>query len=148
MEPDRFQQNQKFYIIGLVCLLIGMALFGTSAYILPRVAFGLNYKIPAFIFDWTHWVRVAYGVSEKSAGWLIFGIFSLLGFLFSIVTHILSNHIDKQIYAIEEPEKTVVTVMKPNTAMKESGPLVLRMILIIACIFIITKIFHWVISAQ
>ena len=148
MEPDRFQQNQKFYIIGLVCLLISMALFATGAYILPRVAFGLNYNIPAFMFDWTNLVQAAYGVSEKSAGWFIYGLFFLLGFLFSIVTYVLSNHIDNQIYAIEEPEKTAVTVTKPNTAMTESGPLVLRVILIIAFIFIIAKIFHWVISAQ
>lgn len=148
MEPDRYQINQKFYIIGLVCLLFSMVLFGMGAYILPRVAFGLNYTIPAFIFEWTNLVQIAYGLSEKSAGWLIFSLFFLLGFLFAIVTYVLSNRIDTEIYSVEEEPLEVVEVKKPNTELKgsESGPLVLRIILMIAFIFIMAKVFHWVIT--
>ena len=147
MEPDRYQHNHKFYIIGLVCLIVSMALFGTAAYLLPRVAFGLVYTIPDFIFEWTNLVQIAYGLSDKSAGWVIFFLFFLLGFLFSMVTYFMSNRIDNEIFA-EEPEVVVEKVKKPHREEKETGPLVLRILLLVGFIFIVAKFFQWAISTH
>lgn len=143
MEPDRYEQNHTFYIIGLICLIVSMTLFGTGAYLLPRTVFGLNYNIPDFIFQWTALIQVAYGMSDKSAGWLVLFIFFLLGFLFSSVTYVVSNRIDSEIYAIK-PEKK--SGKKLNMEIKETGPLVLKVLLIIIFVFIVAKVSHWAIS--
>ena len=145
MEPDRYQQNQKHYIVGLASLLISMTLFGLSAYIFPRVAFGLVYRLPDFIFNWINLVHIAYNVSEKTAGWLVLCIFFLLGLLFALITYVLSNHIDNQIYAIETPSEMDETI-KPINEFKETGPLVLKILLIVIFIFVIAKVLLWAIS--
>lgn len=143
MEPDRFQHNQKMYIIGLTSLLISMMLFGLGAFILPRVVFGIAYNIPAFIFDWTNLIQVVYGLSEKAAGWIILLVVFLAGFFFSIVTYVVSHRIDSEIYHIE-PEP--VTEKKPAKEIRETVLLVIKVLIIIAVIFLATKLFLWMIS--
>lgn len=147
MEPDRYQQNQKFYIIGLICLLLSMVFFAVGAYIFPYVAFGLIYNLPAFIFDWTDSIQAAYAVSEKRAGWLILMSFFLLGAVFAVVTYILSNRMDKEIYAAEEVDADVEKVeeKKPVKEVQETGPKVLKILLIIVGLFIVAKFFQWAI---
>jgi len=147
MEPDRFQQNKKYYIVGLACLIMSMTLFGIGAYILPHVAFGMVYTIPDFIFEWTNLIQVAYGLSEKSSGWLVLLIFLVFGFLFSLVTYILSNRIDNEIYATEEPD-AVVEEKKPIKGGSETGPLVLKIVLILGFIYIVSKFFQWAIASH
>lgn len=146
MEPDRYQQNQRFYITGLVCLISSMVFFGVGAYIFPHVAFGLTYNLPGFVFEWVNLIQSAYDVSEKTAGWFIFLIFFVLGLLFSLVTYIASRHIDNEIYAIEEPE--VVDEKKQQKNMRETGPFILKILLLIGVIFLIAELIHWVISSR
>ena len=144
MEPDRYEQNHKFYIAGLACLVISMALFGFGAYIFPRVVFGLNYGIPDVIFNWITLVHIAYGMTEKQAGWLVLFVFFLFGFLFSFITYLLSSQIEKEIYAVEQPEQ--VEVKPPRKTNQETGPLVLKMLMIVGLIFVVAKLFQWAIS--
>lgn len=146
MEPDRYEQNHKFYIAGLVCLIISMFLFGLGAYILPRIAFGLNYNIPNLIFYWITLVHLAYDITEHMAGWLILLLLFLMGFLFSIITYLFSNHIETKIYAKEEVER--VEIEKVPETSKETGPLVLKIIIIVGIVFVIAKIFQWAISTN
>ncbi len=146
MEPDRYQLNQKYYVVGLVCLVISMLLFGIGAYILPYIAFGLSYNIPDFIYSWITIVQEAYGVSEKSAGWLIVLAFFGLGFVAAIVTYVTSKRIDNEIYATEEPEKEVEE-NKPAPKASETGPFVLKIALILGLVFIVAELFRWTISS-
>lgn len=144
MEPDRFQYSPRIYIIGLICMIISMALFGLGAYIFPNIAFGLIYRIPNFIFEWINLIQVAYELTEKNAGWLVLVIIFFLGFVASIITYAVSNRIDNGIYAIE-PEKVE---LKPSTTEKETGPLILKIAFILGIVFISTKIFQWVITIR
>jgi len=143
MEPDRFQHSPKVYIIGLVCMIISMALFGFGAYIFPRIAFHFMYRIPDFIFEWINFVQIAYDLNEKNAGWLILIIIFSLGLIASIITYAVSNRIENEIYSIE-PQK--LDEQKPSKEWKEAGPLILKIVLILVVVFLSAKLFHWVIS--
>ena len=149
MEPDRFQHSPKIYIIGMVCMLTSMVLFGLGAYILPNVAFDLVYQIPDFIYTWINLVQIAYGLNEKNAGWLILIIIFLLGSVSSIITYAVSNHIESKIYDIK-PEKVDEqnVAMKTSKEWRESGPLVLKIIFILGFVFVFAKLFHWAISIK
>lgn len=149
MEPDRFQHSPKIYIIGMICMIISMVLFSLGAYILPRIAFDLVYKIPDFIFTWTNLIQIAYGLNEKKAAWLILIIIFLLGLIASIITYAVSNRIENQIYAIE-PDRVdeQEASEKATKEWREIGPLVLKIIFILGVVFVVSKLFHWAISIQ
>ncbi len=143
MEPDRYQHSPKVYIIGMVCMIVSMGLFGLGAYILPNVIFGLIYSIPDFIFDWTNLVQIAYGLNEKKAGWLVLAIIFLLGFLASIVTYAVSNRLDNEIYDIQTDKTDDEDI---SEKWKDTGPLILKIIFILVLVFTIAKLFQWAIS--
>lgn len=147
MEPDRYEQNHTGYIVGLVCLVVSLTLFGMGAYILPRIAFGWYYNIPGFIFEWISITQIAYSLSEKAAGWLILGVFFVLAFIFAGITYVTSNKIETQIYAVDEP---VIEVKKETSKkeIKETGPLVLKILLLVGFIFTVAKMFQWAISTS
>lgn len=145
MEPDRYEQNHAAYIVGLVCLVISLALFGMGAYILPKIAFGWYYNIPGFIFDWISLTQIAYSLSEKAAGWFVLCVFFAFAFIFAGVTYVTSNKIETQIYAAEEPEIEIKKSRSKNE-IKDTGPLVLKIIFLIGFIFIVAKMFQWAIS--
>lgn len=145
MEPDRYEQNHAAYIVGLVCLVISLALFGLGAYILPKIAFGWHYNIPGFIFDWISITQIAYSLSEKAAGWLVLCVFFAFAFIFAGVTYVTSNKIETQIYAAEEPEIEIKN-SRSKKEIKDTGPLVLKIIFLIGFIFIVAKMFQWAIS--
>jgi len=149
MEPDRFQHSPKVYIIGMICMLISMVLFGLGAYILPKIAFNLVYNIPDFIYTWSNLIQIAYGLNEKKAGWLILTVIFLLGVIASIVTYAVSNRIENQIYFIE-PDKIDEHQVSGETGKewRETGPLVLKILLILVLVFVISKLFQWAISIQ
>ena len=143
MEPDRFQHSPKVYTLGLVCMIISMAFFGLAAYIFPRIAFDFIYNIPDFIFYLIDLIQTAYNLNEKKAGWLILVIIFLLGLIASIIAYSVSNRIETEIYAIE-PEK--IDEQEKSEQLKETGPLVLKILLIVGLVFVVAKIFQWAIS--
>ena len=145
MEPDRFQHSPTVYTIGLISMISSMALFGLGAYALPNIAFGLTYRIPEFIFYWINLIHLAYGFTEKKAGLLVLMIIFALGFIASVITYAVSNRIESEMYAIK-----VETVNDKNTSKewRESGPLILKIVLIMILIFISAKLFQWAISIQ
>ena len=145
MEPDRFQHNPKVYIIGLLCMIISMALFGLGAYALPNLAFGLNYSIPSIIYNWMSWIHIAYDLTEKQAGWLVLLVIFILGFVASIVTYAISNRIETEMYSIEPAREEV---HQKSKQWREVGPLVLKISFILAIIFISAKLFQWVLTIQ
>ena len=143
MEPDRFQHNPKVYIIGLLCMIASMLLFGLGVYTLPKIAFGFTYRIPETVYNWISWVHIAYDITEKKAGWIVLMIIFILGLASSIVTYSISNRIETEMYAIK-PE--IEHARTKSNKWKETGPLVLKMLFILAIVFTSTKLFHWVIT--
>ncbi|MDA9272196.1 hypothetical protein N9Q05_02315 [bacterium] len=140
MEPDRFQQNQVHYIVGLVCLVASLSLFAFCAYTLPYLMFSWHYTIPEFVLEWNNTLTVNYQFSTTAASWILFLGFFFPALIFAIIADVLSNHIDNEIHGIE-PTKTVI-----DPHLKESSNLALRIILIMILVFVAAELFQWIIS--
>lgn len=140
MEPDRYQQNKTYYIIGFVCLILSLMFFGLGIYLLPYVAFGWIYSIPNSIFDRIHFIETTYGFSMKAASWLLLLADFLGCFFLALVTYVTSNRIENEILGIAvEP----VEVKKET---KESYLFILTILLTVGLIFLVAMLFQWVIS--
>lgn len=146
MEPDRFLQNQKSYIIGIVCLVVSLGMFAFSLYVFPFLIFGWHYGIPSFLSIWMISLQDYYHLSETAASWLIFlGLF-LAGVFLAIIADVLSNQIDNQIYGIS-PDKSVKKVKKPNPSNTETKGLVFKLLIIMLLVFFVAEFFQWAISS-
>ncbi len=144
MDRERFQQHEVHFVMGMVCLCIGLSLFALSFYILPNFAFGWRYELPSFIPMWKNILQETYKLSENSAAWFIFlGLF-FPALLLVVIADILSHRIEKKVYHIED------NVTKKRSAVKntESNRLIIKMIGIIVLVFITAQFFQWIISTS
>ena len=142
MEPDRYQQNKVYYVIGMIFLVLSLFYLGVGLYVLPYLIFGVYYSIPPTIFDRINYVQMTYDLTEKQASWLIVCIIFFVGFMCALVTYFTSNQIDNEIFGVS-PKPVEVKKEK-----KESGSLMLKIILIVSFVFIVTKLFQWAISSS
>ena len=145
MEPDRFQQNHKYYIIGIICLVFGLGMFALSVYILHYLAFDWHYTVPDFIVSWRAWLQNTYDASQTAGSWLVFLILFIPAIVLIIVADILSNRIDNQIYGITD--KPAHNKRRSDLSdRRESKSLTLRIIVIIILVFIAAEFFQWAIT--
>jgi hypothetical protein len=69
-----------------------------------------------------------------------------LAFVCAGITFVTSNQIETQIYAVEKP--SVAHKHSSKKEIKETGPLVLKIIFIVGFVFVIAKVFQWAISTN
>ena len=141
MEPDRYQQNKLYYIIGMIFLVLSLYFLCLGTYILPHILLGMNYSIPDAVYERINYVETVYNVSNKHASWIILSAVYFMGIMCAFVTYFTSNEIDNKIYGI----KSEPVEVKEET--KESGTLVLKIVFIIGLVFIVAKLFQWAISS-
>lgn len=145
MDRERFQQHEVHFIIGMVCLCVGLSLFALSFYILPNFAFGWRYELPAFIPMWINVLQETYKLSANASAWFIFlGLF-LPALLLVVVADVLSHRIEKKVYHIEEEK---LTKKRPTVKDTESNRLIIKMIGIIVLVFVTAQFFQWIISTS
>ena len=142
MEPDRYQQNKVYYIIGMIFLVLSLFYFGVGLYVLPHVLFGIYYSIPPAVYERINYVQMTYDLTAKQASWLIVSLIFFFFFLCALVTYFTSNQIDNEIFGVK-PEP-----VKEKKENKESDSLMLKIILIVVFVFIVTKLFQWAISSN
>ncbi len=104
MEYDRYQQNSKLFVIGIICLLLSLALFAFGFYILPYIVWNWHYDVPGFVLTWREWFKEEYNYSEKGAALLVFSLFIMPAIACGYISQRISNYIDNQIYGIGSPE--------------------------------------------
>lgn len=147
MDADRFEKNKKFFIVGIVCLVLGIILFMLSFYTFPNLIFNWRYEVPTFITLLSSYLQVTYHLKYTAAGWLVFlGIFGFSIIMF-IIADIMSNKIDdklyKEYYANNESSKVKKNAVENE---QESRTLVFKIILIIILVFIASQLFQWAIT--
>lgn len=143
MEPDRYQENHQYYIVGIICLVFGLSLFALSIYILPFLAFDWHYVVPDFIISWLSWFQFTYKSSNAAASWLVFLILFIPSLVLIIIADILSNRIDNQIYGIT-PQTEQKRIEESDD--KESNRLIITIVAIIVLVFIAAEFFQWFIT--
>lgn len=147
MEADRFGMNRKYFIIGIICLCLGIFLFVFSFYTFPFLVFNWHYKVPEYLSMFYSYLQLTYSLESGAAGWLIFlGLF-FPSIVFFIVADILSNKIDGEIYRdYVENEASAKSEKRLKVGESESKGLVLKIIMIIILVFIASEFFQWAIS--
>lgn len=152
MEPDRYQQNKAVYLIGLGCLITSLLLFGACIYTFPYVAFGWSSNIPHPIFDvFVEFFQNTYGMDARKATWLFWWIMVFFAIILAFITNTTSHQLDNQVLAKELEEDEVATEQKTRKKVEEHSETVrfsLTIFLIIVFIFLVAKMFQWVISTN
>lgn len=144
MEQDRFSSNSKLYILGMICLVLCLGLFFFSLYILPYLAWGLNYNVPAIILDLLSSLQDDYNYSvgaSKVIAWLIFFVPSMIT---GLISYFVSNYIDNNLYKSElntKEEQETPPSKQIGKEIRESAGFGLKilglMILIVLVIFLL-----------
>jgi hypothetical protein len=136
MEYDRFASNSKLYVLGMICLIVCLALFFFSLFILPYLIWGLNYDIPVFIMSFLYYLQDEYEYSigaSKIIVWLAFFVPCLItGIISEFVSNFIDSNIDK-----EDIQKHVVTEKKISGQVKESVQFGLKILSLMIVIIIL-----------
>ncbi|WP_133127342.1 hypothetical protein [Legionella nagasakiensis] len=142
MEQDRYQQNHWTYIIGMICLVVGMTLFAFSAYIFPFLILKGIYDVPEFILRWRYSFQNDYGFDLRGASWAVFLAFFIPALITIIIAYIFSNRIDNRLYNLEERNQEKV---ERKLEVKETVKILSKIIMIVILVFVIITLFQWLI---
>lgn len=152
MEADRYQQNHKLFIIGLLSLVSSLLLLFFSLFLLPHLLLGWNYDVPEFIAYWREWITEQFAISEVWASRIIFMFFIFISIILGLIAHIASSRIEKQIYPDETPETSVKPEYRveeeipPKIFNKESMPVYLHVLGVVFLAAAAAFLVHWFVS--
>lgn len=96
MKEDRYEVNKPLYVIGMTCLVFGMALVMFALFIMPRLFWHLYYHVPAFVTGLQSQIQEDWLWSERAADWFVFGAFLLPGLMLGWISHWISNRLDEK----------------------------------------------------
>lgn len=153
MEADRFGHNHRYYIVGIICLILSISLFAFSLFVFPYLIFGWHYSVPAILPIFSGIMQAEYKLAPLASGWLIFlGIFLPAIFL-AVIADVLSNKIDSEIHnpdlnEDELEEETLKPAKRLKVGEKESKGLVLKILMIIVLVFVASQFFQWALSTS
>lgn len=102
MEIDRYTNNNKLYVLGIISLILALGLFFFSMYILPFLVWNLYYDVPDFVSNLIMYFQNGYYYSpttSKVLTWMIFFVPSLIS---GYISYYISNYIDDQILGITQ----------------------------------------------
>ncbi|KTD00312.1 hypothetical protein OQJ19_16245 [Fluoribacter gormanii] len=144
MEQDRFSSNSKLYILGMICLVLCLGLFFFSLYILPFLAWGLNYNVPEVILTLLSSLQDDYNYTVGASKLIVWLIFFVPGLITGLISYFVSNYIDNNIYKSElniKEEQESPSTKQIGKEIKESAGFGLKilglMILIVIAIFLL-----------
>lgn len=144
MEQDRFGRNSKLYILGMICLVLCLGLFFFSLYILPYLAWGLNYNVPDVVLTLLSSLQDDYNYTVGASKLIVWLIFFVPGIITGLISYFVSNYIDNNIYRSElnlEEDQENPPSKQIGKEIKESAGFGLKilglMILIVIVIFLL-----------
>ncbi|KTD41357.1 hypothetical protein [Legionella parisiensis] len=144
MEQDRFGSNSKLYILGMICLVLCLGLFFYSLYILPYLAWGLNYNVPDIVLTMLSSLQDDYNYTVGASKLIVWLIFFVPCVITGLISYFVSNYIDNNIYKAElrvEEESENAPRKQIGKEIKESAGFGLKilglMILIVIVIFLL-----------
>lgn len=105
MEQDRYGSSKKLFIFGMFCLLLSVILIVFGLYISPHVMLGFQYDVPEFIIIWQTKLMHATKYPQGVTGFFMVAFLGFLGFLFGLVAHKISNHIDQNLLIEKQQEQ-------------------------------------------
>jgi len=142
MEIDRYERNNKVFLLAMISMITSLTLLGFILYILPYLMFDWVYNVPEFIAAWEEWFVDNYNYSNHGARRFLLFLFVLLDFFCIIVAYLTSNTIEKQIFK-SEIQSTIIPTKKNNNVDSEGLNLSLKIIFIIFIVLFIGMFFQW-----
>ncbi|MDF1757894.1 MAG: hypothetical protein P1U74_06315 [Legionellaceae bacterium] len=146
MEADRFGQNQKYYIIGIICLMLSLPLFAFSFYLFPYLIFDWHYSVPDFVPELSGDLQRLYNLTKIAAGWLMILCCFFSAVILAVIADILSNKIDREIHTSYTDDVVTKTHKRNKVGEPESSGLVFKIIMIIVLVFVASQFFQWALS--
>ncbi|WP_019216868.1 hypothetical protein [Legionella tunisiensis] len=144
MEPDRYEQNSKVFILGIITLLLSLTLFALGFYIAPYLFWGWNYDIPATVLNWYEWLKEYYEFSDAGASWIIFSVFIIPALICGYISHRASNYIDNKIHGIE-PVKTEKQI-EIKEEVKATLGFGFKIVLLIVLVLLALSLLQWLLT--
>jgi len=145
MEQDRYNTNHPLFIIGMISLILCLAMFGLTFYVLPNLLFGLIYDVPSFITDWKEWLWTTYEMNDYRASHIIALFLFSCSLIFALIAYFSSNKIDNKIFRSELESQEEATGEKRNH--RETMILVVKILFIIILVYVFAQVFQWIIYA-
>ena len=148
MEQNRYNQNHKLFITGMISLLLCLAFLLFMLFMLPHLLFGWIYDVPETVTHVREWITTDYGVSSSRASLVIFLFLLALVLLFGFVAYYASTRVESKIFSSEEPEDKEESHLteKLSAGLKESFRFFITLLAILIVAFAATVGFHWMIS--
>ncbi|HAT8180835.1 TPA: hypothetical protein JA361_15640 [Legionella pneumophila] len=140
MEHSWYDNNNKLFVVGIICLIIFLVLFFFSMFIMPFLIWELHYNVPDFVSNMIAYLEDEYYYSSpasKTFVWLTFFIPCLItGYL----SYYISRHIDKKNLLKEasiDEEQSKAASSATNEQIKESASLGFKILILMVAIILI-----------
>ena len=136
------KREDRLFLMGLVALVCSLFLFPFVAYLFPAVWLGWKYSMPNFVLDTTLWIEVTFNTTYTMA--LLAAVF------FGVTAYLIAHHMSQLQAKLDSTEeapqmaRSVSTQAKQNS--KEGVLFFLKMVVIIALVFIVSDVIQWAIS--
>ena len=148
MEYDRYSHHEKIYVVGMLCLILGIIFISSALYLLPHLLLNWYYVIPTEFFSAANYLKENYGFTKSSAEMLICLVSFAIGFCFILIADFASRY-------IEQYELTTRKILKIKSTSKRkeklktdslrTGFYVFSAILVAICLL---KILEWIITTN
>ncbi|KTD75072.1 hypothetical protein [Legionella waltersii] len=134
-------QNDKLFILGIICLVLALGLLFFSLYILPYIIWEFNYDVPDFILTMINDYQGNYSYSQGSSKAIVWLYFFIPSLIFGYISYYISNYIDKNAQDLQNPtEEESKEPTKNKESLKESASLGIKLLSIIVLIFAVVFI--------
>lgn len=140
MDYNQYQQNNKLFITGIICLVFSLSLIFFSLYIAPNFIWDLNYDIPDFIVEQISYFQDNYEFTTAGSKFIVWLFYFILGVVTGIISLYISQKIDHIVLHDElniednEEQKPGVDVKEE---LKESAGLGAKIILLMVAIIVV-----------
>ncbi|MBA2652374.1 MAG: hypothetical protein H0U73_08930 [Tatlockia sp.] len=144
MEQDRFQQNSKLFVLGLISLLLCLSLLALGLYIVPYLLWGLHYGVPGMVLELHEWFKSNYNLSDAIASWLVFFTFIIPATICGLISQWSSNYIERKMYGLDEerPEHQ----MEIHKDIQETVSFGLKIFLLIILVILGVSFVEWMVT--
>ena len=134
MEQSRYQENHGLYIVGLICLTLGLLFLGVTLYLAPFIFFHWNIDIPMQYFMVIEWLHHDFELNETNAARIFWDFFLVLGLIFMIIADVISNYIDNHLLKYRKKIDPALALSKEKDLMEVKH---MVLILIVAIILVL-----------
>ena len=144
MEQDRFQENSKLFIVGLICLLLCLSLLAIGLYIVPFLIWNWHYSVPGMVIQLREWYKETYNFTNAGASWLVFLTFIVPALICGVISRWATNTIDKEIFGVEESSPDRKTEIHED--IQETVSFGLKIAVLIVLVILAVSFVDWMVT--